>query len=72
MKVTIKFLNMPLLNNHQRDAKKTSLLKDLNETNNNLNSIVGFRVTNVELYKLKLEAIKKKRTLSGLIKSKLF
>lgn len=63
---------MSLINDQQKEAKMTALFKDLSETNKNLNSIIGFRVSNDELHKLKLEAIKEKRTLSGLIKSKLF
>ena len=63
---------MSLINDQQKEAKRTTLLNDLSETNKNLNSIIGFRVSNDELHKLKLEAIKEKRSISNLIKSKLF
>lgn len=63
---------MSLINEKERSIKRAAQLKDLSETNKALSSVIGFRVSNEELHKLKLEAIKEKRTLSNLIKSKLF
>jgi len=61
-----------LLKNQLDVQKKQTLLQDVKESNRNLHSMVAFRITNEQLHKLKLEAVKEKRSVSNYIKAKLF
>lgn len=58
--------------NSGKKQKKQAELKDISEANKSLSSVVGIRLSNEQLHKLKQEAIKEKRSISNLIKSKLF
>lgn len=61
-----------LLKNQSDEQKKQTLLQDVKESNKSLYSMVAFRLTNQQLHKLKLEAVKEKRSVSNYIKTKLF
>lgn len=67
----IKSINM-LVNNEVKAKKLNQQVKELNQENKLLSSVVGIRVSNVQLEQLKAEAKKEKRSISNLIKSKLF
>lgn len=56
----------------RKKEKKQAELKDVSESNKKLTTVVGIRVTNEQLHKLKKEAITEKRSISNFIKSKLF
>jgi hypothetical protein len=60
-----------IINNGKKE-KKQAELKEISEVNKSLSSVVGIRLNNEQLHKLKQEAIKEKRSISNLIKSKLF
>ena len=60
-----------IINNGKKE-KTQAELKDISEVNKSLSSVVGIRINNEQLHKLKQEAIKEKRSISNLIKSKLF
>jgi hypothetical protein len=57
----------------QTTEKKNQLqLRDVKQSNKELYSMIAFRVTNEQMHKLKLEAVKEKRSMSNYIKTKLF
>jgi hypothetical protein len=57
----------------QTTEKKNQLqLRDVKQYNKELYSMIAFRVTNEQMHKLKLEAVKEKRSMSNYIKTKLF
>lgn len=69
--LTFKHINM-LVNNEVKEKKNQAELKDISESNKKLTSVVGIRITNEQLHKLKKEAITEKRSIANYIKSKLF
>jgi uncharacterized radical SAM superfamily protein len=46
-----------LVNNEVKEKKNQAELKDISESNKKLTSVVGIRITNEQLHKLKKEAI---------------
>lgn len=61
-----------IINNEVKVKKLNQEVKELNQENKSLSSVVGIRISNVQLEQLKSEAKKEKRSISNLIKSKLF
>lgn len=61
-----------IINNEVKAKKLNQEVKQLNQENKSLSSVVGIRISNVQLEQLKSEARKQKRSISNLIKSKLF
>ncbi len=61
-----------ILKDQTTEKKKQAQLQDLKESNKELHSMVAFRLTNEQLHKLKLEAVKESRSVSNYIKTKLF
>lgn len=61
-----------IINNEVKAKKLNQEVKQLNQENKSLSSVVGIRISNVQLEQLKSEARKEKRSISNLIKSKLF